>query len=228
MTVYYTNLKNIFVEDPAPLFSDFFKSIDDRSCAEVEDLKRCPAVKDYCDNTFILRNPIAYELRWEDNGFFSSMRDQEFFNENVKIRSIPAGFFSYRYPLYFFLSDEPLLMEQLPPFLHDVDLAKKVAFLPGVYDIGKHFRGLDTAMFARNKSEVISLKEGDPFCYIKFHTDKRIKFKRFMFTSEMNGLVNSILQLRQTGKPKPMEFWYSLFKNSYRKKFLNMAKKNLM
>ena len=228
IVVYYTNFANVFVDDPQPLFQSLIDEFKNKNSLDSKSFKKCPAFRNYCNNIFVLSNALTYDLTWSDSGYKSSKINQEFFSKWVKLRSDVDGLVSYTYPEYVFVANEPVLMDMTSPYLHDCDLAKKVTYLPGSYDVGLHARPLEIAMYIRNKNDTVVFKQDDPFMYIKFHTNKKIKFKKFMYTNELKELMAAPLGLRNNQEIKPLDFWYKIFKSNYRKTVLKIIRKNLM
>lgn len=224
MIVYYSNSINTIVHDPEPLYDSLF--LDYKSCKEIEGVKKCPAFLEYCRNIFVIKNLINYEINWNGDVFSSSIRGPQFFNKWVTVRSPEKGLCSYTFPYFQFFSEESLEIELMPPFFHDVDLVRKATMVPGSYNIGKHFRPLETALQFRNKNDVIKFNSEEPIFYLKFKTKEKIQFKKFFFTDELKKTWD--LLIIRDNRIKPLQFWYDLFEGSHKKRVLKLIKQNLI
>lgn len=231
ITVYYGNIANQLVYEPEPLFQSFYKNIDVKD--EDDDylvLKKCPALKNFCKNIFVLKNQINYNVQYHKNGSLSTTyNDHNFFNSFVVERN-KTGFFSFLHPKYFFYSDKSLEMEVTGPYLHNCDVNRKTVVIPGKYNIGKHFRSVECAM-QFHQPDYLMFNESEPSLYVRFLTDEKIVFKKFFFSLDLIHITDSVLKLRDhdmKSKPKLMSYWYDLHEKVYRKRILKLIKENLV
>ena len=228
MIVYYTTNSNQFVYDPEPLPHSVFSQFDNFESVTVSGLKKCPASLNYLHNGFAIKNFINYDLHWNGNGFSSSSHDKNFFNTFVLVRDPKLGFVSYAHPFMHFFCEESLEMSLLPPFMHDVSVSKDAIFIPGKYNIGKHFRPMEAAFIFKRKDTRITFERNTPLFYLFFHCKEKIKFRKFYMTQELRELKQSILTMRDGREVKPLEFWYDITTRNYRKTILKLIKSNLM
>jgi hypothetical protein len=225
MIVYYSNALNAQIFEPEPLYNTVFK--DYKSSEEIHAIKKCPSFIQYCKNTFVMKNIVDFEIQRSGNRYMSSSRGKEFFDNWMTIRSPEYGLCGYTFPYYTFLAEDSLEMELLPPFYHDTDLVKKSNMVVGCYDIGKHFRPLETAFQFKNVNDTIKFNYSEPLFYVRFKTNEKIKFKKFFLTNELKEIWN-VLSLRDIKNIRPLEFWYDLFNSSNRKRVLKLIKQNLI
>ena len=223
VVVYYGEMRNLPIEEPKLLLSDLSKNdeIFDKN------IVKCPSVKNFLKNTFIVYPNSDYEIEYTLSGIKSSFYDQKFFDKNVLCRDNTKGFVSYKEPEILFFADENTLnLELLPPFFHS--LSAELKFIPGVFNIGKHLRPLELPIVF-NKPSVLQIFRENPLYYVKFLTTRKIKLKRFMVTKELTDLYVNMVYLRgKTKKTLNLEFYYDLVeKIKYKKKYLSIIKQNL-
>ena len=73
--------------------------------------------------------------------------------------------------------------------------------------------------------------EGDAFYYARFHTNHRIKLKRFMFTPKLVDYQTYVwnIKVNRIPKFKSLDYFYKFFKKfNYKKHILKEIKKNLI
>ena len=191
--------------------------------------KLCPAFLDHIDNTYGLKFPIDFDIKWTSNDIVSSL-DQDLFNYFVNIRDPQQKFFGFRVNLIFFCEQE-VDMELMPPYLEDNQFMTNVTSVPGVFNIGKWFRPIDFACFMKQGKQSLTAKRNDIFNYVKFKTNEKIQFKQFDYTADIENIQKDILRSKMIlGNSSPrLNYYYSLFKQSrYKKKIITLIKQNLL
>lgn len=193
-------------------------------------ITQCPAIKNYYKNVYAIYPTYDYELQFLDNKLVSNVYDQNFFNNYVHIRKINLDnvFFSYMDPkIVFFTEEKSLLIETINPSLHQT--TNNNLWLQGTYDVGKHLRKLE-APIAIKKNQHFYISRNTPLYYVKFNTEERIVFKRFVYTKELFDLTSSVLKIRTyTRAIQPLTFWYDIIKNyNLKNKFISIIKQNLI
>ena len=127
----------------------------------------------------------------------------------VMMRSYKSRLASIKQPFIFIAEDDSLEMEFLPSFMENNSFNKTSIFIPGTLDIGKYVRPLDMAFNCRDN--IMEIKEGDVYAYIRFKTDKNIEFKRFTWNDKIaepiDGVVEGIKKYRSS-KFKPLSWYY--------------------
>lgn len=192
-------------------------------------MMRCPAFVQSISNTFVLRSPINYSFSWDKNtgNFSSDMYSQREFDDFLLLRDAPNGVLSFNRPGYIFCSEKPLLMEVAHATYHDTDLQKHAIYLGGTFDIGRHFRNTEAAL-ALKDSCTININEHDPVCYVKFQTTEPVKLVPFFYSNTLSAIKDQMFAAKAYCKPKPLNFWYDLYNNVYRKRILKEIKNNLL
>ena len=219
--IYYCERDNQLVYPPEPVLKDVQDKIS-------KTLLSCPAFTNHIKNTFVIKAPFPYDLRWDKKDFLftTETRDQPFFDKNVTVRDVETGFCSFLAPKYFFYAERPLLMRQQPAQYHSNLFSDGITLVSGEYDIGQHFRKMEASFYF--KKEKIQIKTGDALYYLKFCTSEKIKFIPFVFTQELANIVEPILDLRHDTNRNRLNFWYKIHNTFYRKTILKLIKQNLM
>lgn len=218
--VYYTELNSLFANKIRPVLNDVKDNLD-------RSLLKCPAFTDYLRNTFVVTSPEYYNLHWVvGEKYYTDIKSQEFFNENVNVRDVDTGLCSILLAKYFFFAERPLIMQQKPAEYHRNEFTKNVALLGGEYDVGRHFRWLESSFYFKEPS--ITIEQDDALYYIKFCTTEKVKLIPFQFTDQLRALTKSVLSIKTPERPKPLDFWYNINTNFYRKKMLSIIKQNTL
>jgi len=150
---------------------------------------KCPANTDFLKNTFGLVAPhdLTIEINIDNDGGTNIRCEnisQDVFNKLIDTRFLEKeekG--SSPYPLVgidwlcTFTSDESIMLQLLPAFLHHNDFTIKTSMIPGQYDIGKWVRPVELVFEFKSLSEKIVIKKGDIIAYFKFYTDTPIKLE---------------------------------------------------
>lgn len=216
-----------FVE-PVSLTSHFFKG------KNIKDYgyKACPSFLDFTNNVFVLKSPYKYNFTIKDNGDVrSELYDQLFFDTHVLVRSIPSQLFSLRPFMLFCTEEESLTMSLEHPWFDNNSYTQRCITIPGQIDIGKYFRSLDFAFHLNKEFKEFNIEEGDPFYYLRFHTKRKIIFKRFMFTTKILDYSQYVWNIKESTvkKFRPMEYFYKIYNRyNYKKHIMKEIKENLV
>jgi hypothetical protein len=231
INVYWSFLGDSWIraEKPDPLFRRLTKSKHDVSSTDISNMFKCPSTVDWLRNTYALKFPYDYEIQRGYEKIFSTYHDQEFFNKTFKIRDFGAGLVGFTIPYVFFTDEDSLkLTVQMPPFLENTDFSKSIHAIPGTVDIGKWFRALDFAFFLNDDCTKISLNENDAYSYIKFDTDEKINFKKFIPTEKIFNYGKSTSKSTYGLVPnkRKLSDFYKTF--NFKKHVLSEIKNNLI
>jgi hypothetical protein len=222
-------LSKALYETPEPLTNtNTFTSF--RADRRYNNFRLCPAYLDHIHNTFRLKFPLDYDLTFDTEGVGSSLYDADFFNYFVNIRDFDNRYFGFKVNLIFFTEDD-MDMSLMPPYLENTSLATDVVSVPGTFNIGKWFRPIDYAVFLKPGRNKLTIKKGDAFNYVKFHTQDKVELVQFDYVEELEKIQKDILRSKMilgTSSPR-LDYFYKTFKNSrYKKKILNIIKHNIL
>lgn len=223
ITVYWCDERNIHLENPKPVMQNI------ETKYKNNEFLYCPAVKKQYKNTFSVVSPIDYNIEWTGDMFLSDMYDQEFFDDHITPRDNSTGVFSLKLPNIYFVPDKPCLIELCHPSHGRGDLSRKTQMIEGIFDSHRHPRKIE-ASTTFLKPDMIKIKENDDLFYIRFRTEEKIVFRKFIASEEIIKYVNMPLHYNRhfTKKIKSLSWWYNVSRNrSTTSQFIQHAKNNL-
>ena len=231
-------IEGLRTDPPVPIMNKFFKDRITEDVAKELNYNKCPALLNELTNVYGIKSIYDYVIQLEGTVLKSKligMADDSpdiFFKKNVSIRSIGAKLFSFQQAVIFFTESPSLIMSQLPAFMEDNNIVKNTICIPGQFDIGKYFRGLDFAWHFREGCNTIEFSRKEISFYLKFHTKEKIKFQRFLYTPDLMNLNEIMIQAKGMKKPdvvsKALHFYYNIFdKYNFKNKMLKIIKENL-
>jgi hypothetical protein len=195
------------------------------------DFRTCPASRDYFKNVYELKFPCDYTLVINTNKqLLTNDYDQDYFNQMVVMRSTEYNLYAYNLR-YLFLAEDDLELSQESAHFSNTEFSKNTMFVPGKVNIGKWFRALDCGFIIRNDVDKLEMIEGQPYSYIRFHTEEKIIFKRYHRTEKIKKLQAELAGLRfyRTKKIYRLAFFYDIFKKlKIKSLILKEIKENLM
>lgn len=220
---------------PSPAFIDI-KDSTQRLTEKVQwtDYSRCPSVIQFSNNLYSLKSPIDLDIIYDGNTihFDYEQYPMEFISKIATERDLRAGMISLGICPYMFFADSDCEMQFSGPTLVNNDFSQKCMVVPGQYNIGKWFRGIDFGLFVNEKNTRVSIKKGDTLANIRFLTSEKITFKKFFITPELNNLANLVVNYKHSQKfplNNYLKNMYSDFqKSKIRKQILKEINKNLM
>lgn len=237
---------NLIYRDPEPVFDDVFKLVN-------QDLKdkqmlRCPASNDALRNLYQVKSNID-EKYVIDKGFLDtienfSAEERQHYIDSLGSHEIPLpmtgnkiGFMRTRSSIFtdyydiaynmgwMMFSSEPLLAHFTAPYFPAISPAPGVILTTGIFDIGQWFRPFNLNFLVPKSVDVLEFKENDPLFYVKFMTNKKITFKRFVMTRELSNLsVEFSNASNRYGKRMPLVKRYEMAK---RTKTLDIVRKEI-
>ena len=181
-------------------------------------------------NVFAIPSWFTLELLVEAIGLRSEGVSQDFLNNYITTHSEKKKVYALEQSMMFIAKDDSLIMTQEPASMTDNSFTKSCGVISGTFDIGKHFRMLSCAFFIRDGIDRVRVNENDSLYYLRFHTDKRIKFVPFFMSPKFEALILNLgFQNTNSNSWKPLEYYYKLFQKKNLKKLLvEEIKKNLL
>lgn len=231
MIVYYASLTDdLSFSAPEPAYADAvrmngFDKGDDIGL----NFLRCPSIKDYYKNTFVIKSPYDYNIKLsKSEGYCSVMpHDQDFYDTNVFVRSTENRIVSLFAPQVLYFAEKPLMLEQIPASAHK-DAPLDAHLFCGTFDVGMHPRAVEFSFTSKNDIDM-NIAEGTPLYYLRFLTDEKITFRQFSYTSEIEKIAKWYQSRRKlTTKTLPLKWYYDTFvEKGFRKKLLDEIKKEV-
>ena len=220
----YNNKYQVRAEEPVPMIQNYFKEKD----PVAYDYIRCPSFIENFKNTFCLKSLFDYRIHFGDD-ITSDMYDQQFYEEIVVPRNFQSKLASFRFPYIFIAECDDLEMEYLPSMMENNSFNDTAILIAGVLNVGKYVRPLDCAFHARKNK--VEIKEDDIYAYVKFKTDKKIKFQRFFSNKELEETISGGATIVDYRKKtfKPLDWYYKKQQTiKIKEQTLALVKQNLL
>lgn len=211
--------------------SELFNKLPSNDLKPLDNFKYCPSMKRRIHNSYELRFPIDYTLKFTDDGdVYSDMYDQKFFDDVVRVRMAKERLISLNL-YYWFIPEQSVEIQTTPTYLGDTEFGKTTIGMPGQFNIYEWIRNIEFAFFVRNGYNEVTLKRGDPYLNVKFMTDENIELVKFYPSEKILHLMQRNLSARNNKYPliSPLEYYYDLFRKSkLRKQFMEEVLDNLL
>lgn len=212
---------------------------DNRDIPINTDFFKCPAFLNHFKSTFNVLSPIDYDLNWDGQGFYSKSLNQQFYNENIRERSVQHGLCGLKFAKYiFFTESESCIMSYGDAYFSNSSFTRNVSVICGQVDIAKWFRPTDLSFLFKDKPGYFVIKENDPLFSVNFNfgNNKPIILKKFMINDNLSNYVNHITSLKRYGfnleKYKATEYFNEIYKifnrSNIKHSILKEIKNNLM
>ncbi len=188
----------------------------------------CAALHTHTKNVFMIKAPFDADIKlMEDGSIDPSCKYANWFGERIpSIENTFSVDFDYS---SFFFSEEPLLVELTPPYMHQTSQPEYGFLSSAQIDISSWFRGFVLIYQLWENKRNVTFKAGEPIGYLNFKTDRPIIFKEFKVTEELVSLSSSCTNYKNIIPFTPMQELYELFnKTSMKKRVLEEIKKNLV
>ncbi len=216
----------LYGQEPLSVKSEYIKGKD---TTELRFMK-CPAFLDELKNVYQINNQYNVDLDVKDDGLHSSVMPQSFFDNMFHTHSVKEKVYALKQNIIFIAKSDNLEISQQHATFSDESWHRDTITIPGKMDIGAYPRELNLAFGIKSGTDKLSLSEGDPLYYIKFHTTNNIKFVPFFMSSQFLAIKQN---LKFHGTPyhkwKPLQFYYdAVKKKNIKKLIMKEIKKNLM
>lgn len=161
-------------------------------------LLRCPSVRDYLQNVFIIRSPLDFTLKIDDNKL-KILNDRQNYKEPYELYDLSV-MGEYKSPdrgklydtncidigfqYYFINQKDDVIMQSI-----DIPLwFNKVTNVPGEFNISKWVRPTNFTFFTDKKE--VSFSRGEPLYAVKFITknQEKIKLKKITDLERINKI----------------------------------------
>ena len=219
--------EGIRADAPESILQKLFRHKNSKELEGDGDYKKCPALIDELKNVYGLKSYFDYTLKLQSAGASSPDYDQEFFNKYFEVKS--SNLYFYRINFAFFTEEPSLEMSLLPAYMEDNNVVNNTIMLPGKIDIGKYFRGLHFAFHMKENCNELTFNKDEICYYVKFHTQKKLKFKQFLWTPKLEEMGLQMMAAKG-GKYDYMnlDYYYNIFDRfNFKKKMLKNIKENL-
>jgi hypothetical protein len=211
---------SVIWDAPKPFRQDNSKNPSSKSVTQ------CPAVLDFDRRYFVINSPIDLHMRLTNNKGELGITNMLFDKSPVRPSALSQMVVfqpqeEWRDPnrpllqmltSYIFVSDDPVYVNQYPPFLHYNPTPRPGVQVNGRFPIDIWPRALQWGFEWHDMSKDLIIKRGEPLFYVHFEGPdpsapiRMIEAKR---TPELMGYIDSI-----TGVTEYVSQTYSLFKNA--------------
>lgn len=194
----------------------------------LEQIKRCPSFRKYYHNCFCVKSPVGATIK--ANGDIISHGVD---NDDELVRAFFSGSEDtvvFTDPRLLFFSEEPCDVTTIQASLSTGDVACKTQVISGVMDISQWYRIIHPA-FVRPTNEDVTIRPDDTLMYLKFNTDKKIKFVEYTPTEELAYISRIMHSVKNHNSfmYKSIQNYYDAFKRrSMAKKILKEIKANIV
>ncbi|MFT3786691.1 MAG: hypothetical protein QM770_11060 [Tepidisphaeraceae bacterium] len=209
-----------------------FKSVlPERDDSNPGDFFACPGFQHLLENTFAARCTVTGDVALRADGI-APLNDKS---------NVPAQLFQYwpnsrkQYRVVnfdhrlLFFCEEPLEMSTSPAFLHRTDFQSKLMYIPAGYDISKWLRPLQGTFEIPADTKELHFREGDPLYYVKFHTEEKIRLRRFKPNAEIHGVAHGCVHYKLFRPQQSLGRVYDAFVGSkLPKHVIDQIKANLL
>lgn len=189
-------------------------------------LIKCPAFREHFKNTFSIKSNYDYKFQiTKDKLIYSEDYDEKFFNDTFVLRNMTENLVSLKFNYFHMIPDESVLVSQIHPTLGKGDLVKKSNIVPGSFNAYLHPRSVESAFWLNDNN--YDIKRGDDLFYLKFHTDKKINFKRIHPHRDIINLMTNFITHRNYSRSVfSLDYWYDFSsKTKINKRLLDIIKK---
>lgn len=215
-----TDKTSIIWDDPKRFRPEHEKNPNAKSVSQ------CPAVLDFDQRFFVINSPIDLHLRLSltngELGITNMLYDKSPIRPEALQRMV---FFQpqneWRHPdrpilqmltSYVFVADDPIYVNQFPPFLHYSAASRPGVQINGRFPVDIWPRSLQWALEWHDMSKDLILRRGEPLFYVYFETpdpSASVRLIEAQKTPELTSYMESI-----TGVTEWVTQTYSLFKTA--------------
>jgi hypothetical protein len=227
---------NMMYQDPVNVFKHWTQFDINIKDTTHESFIKCPAFKNLTKNLYAWNWPV--DSKYEYNAISTDANQIEVTpltdsyvscapprNQTMTIG--PSLEFSYRLHMF---AEEPVEIMLTGPYLQQVEYQKYGFLTSGQFDIGQWFRTLNVEIQLYGNSGELYIKKDEPIFYVNFLTDRKIIFKRFELTQEIDTYSRKCITAKHLfGLKMPLAESYNLFnKSRTRDIILKKIKENLI
>lgn len=218
-------LMNLLWEPPVPLVKILPKG---RQGSPKDNYRACSAGINFWKNTFAIINPQDAGIRL--TGDYDNPEVEATGRYWTKQPSALDSRYRIDYDYsWIFFSEESIIMQQLPPFMHKTTAQDGAGLSSGSYDISKWFRPVNCAYNLWDGSNELFLRSGDPLAYFQFLTDKDINLVQFEMNDKLTSIYQQVVFFKSLLHFEPIEKLYSRFiKSNRHRAILKEIKNNII
>jgi hypothetical protein len=227
--VYWTLFEEEWIraEEPESVYKKLISTKRPSENSPLAEISKCPSIYHELKNTFGLKSVYEYEFSLTQEGLYSK-NGNKFFEDHLMVRDFNNKFFSLLQRYLFFTEEKSLGMTAyLSPFLENNPVSQNTYSIPGNFDIGKWFRNIEMNFFMKDGVTDFKISEGDIYTYIKFDTDEKIIFKKFVPNDNLKFYIKGVWSSTDNGSTgKSLGDFYKML--NFKKQVIKEIKKCLV
>ena len=188
----------------------------------------CAALHTLAKNTFIARAPFSADISLDEQG---TILENQMYNGwfSERVTSLEGAFAVDFDVAYLFFSEEPLEITVTPPYMHKTKQAEQGFVSSVAFDISSWLRPVVLIYQLFEGVNKITIEEDDPIAYLTFNTKKKVVFKAFKHTADIEDQVQACLGYKHIKPYEKMEDLYEQFrKTGMHERVLKEIKANLI
>jgi hypothetical protein len=203
---------DIAFDEPTPFLKDFFIS------REAPTYFQCYGFLDYCKNIYIIKAPCDFTLT-VDRGIkyvnvlgITQETYMSYFNNRGEESADNDPYLFTALPSYTMYSDEDVMAEAIPMFLHKTPHLDNVRLIPGTYNIGKWIRPLDFSGELLDSTLPLVIKRGDPLFCVRFVTpnNEKVELERVMYSGKLEQVAKACATTKHMVPKQPLNKLYEM------------------
>jgi hypothetical protein len=198
----------------------------------------CPAFSELTKNTFVHRAPVDTNVKLDFERkratyFAAGQPEQNIYKVPLEFKRPPSlkhhNLIQYTWPILFFSEEDSMMATLTAPYFEKTTSQDYGAIVPGRFDIGKWFRPMNAEFQLWPGVNELHIPANEALFYVHLETDKKIVFKRFIMTREIERLRASIVSVSPFKKFARLSERYRIFQRSQSKeRILNLIQKQLI
>lgn len=198
---------------------------------------KCPAAQNEYKNVFAIRAEYDFTFEFDKNKgvkITSPFKDPRsnplWFKPDTLfgIRSVINPALTLNFSKVFF-SEDNIEMSQLTAGFENNEFVNNTSIFGGRFNISSWFRPIDPTILLKKTNTPIKVKRGDILYYLRFHTDKKIKFKEFKSTSKIQTYMGACTNIKFFKEGLSFEGMYNMFRSKgFNKKIVKEINSNLV
>jgi hypothetical protein len=197
---------------PKPLLPQLMKERTEYGEHSPSGYHSCGALHAKYKNTFTVNNPVHTRATFSEVGYAENTEHQALFATfatSFKDRMA----FGYEFNWIFF-SEEPLVMEVTPPYMHQTLAQNHGVVASGEFDISSWFRPTVFVYHLWKGVKNFEMGEDEPMAYITFKTDRPVELVPFQLTEKLQVIAKTCLGYKDIRPRTPLSHLYSKFKET--------------
>jgi hypothetical protein len=197
---------------PTPLLPELMQERSEQKENSMPGYHSCGALHAKYKNTFTVNNPVHTRAVFNEIGYAEKSEHQALFS------TLPSSFkdrmaFGYEFNWLFF-SEEPLIMEVTPPYMHKTLAQNHGVLASGEFDISSWFRPTVLMYHLWKGISNFEMAEDEPMAYLTFKTERPVELVPFQMTEKLQVIAKTCLAYKEIRPRTPLNHLYNQFKKT--------------